>query len=237
MKLFVAPLLALSLVLVGCGESASTDTDADTNARVMNASNRVEAQVDGMTCTTCSGAICDAVNEIEGVTGATADVMTGHVVVALEDDADAEAALAAIQGAIADLGGQYTVSEIHTVTPDADAPTHDDMQGEGGMPDDAQPMPEVGSDTAAQAMPEILEAQEVPEGVMVVSYTVSGMHCSACAAAIGTEIEKIEGVRGYAADVQAGTISVQVAEGTALDRAMVAKAVTDAGFEFPADAQ
>lgn len=114
MKTLAALALAGSLALVGCSESGNT---ADT--AIANASYRVEANVSGMDCAGCTSQVCAAAEEVAGVTGATADLETGKITIALEEGADADAAKAEIEKIITGLrNGKYTVGGIEAITPE-----------------------------------------------------------------------------------------------------------------------
>lgn len=64
------------------------------------------------------------------------------------------------------------------------------------------------------------------------SYTVQGMTCGHCAAAVTREVRKIEGVRDARVDVTAGTLAIDV-EHTVTDEA-IAAAVDEAGYTLAA---
>ena len=114
MKRLTTSALALCmLIFVGCADSTTPAPNAD----IANATNKVEASVEGMDCVSCSGAIVSAVEDIEGVTGCHADAKTGAVQVALTNDADAEATKAEVEKVIAGLkDGKFTVSTIAVST-------------------------------------------------------------------------------------------------------------------------
>lgn len=61
-------------------------------------------------------------------------------------------------------------------------------------------------------------------------YTVTGMTCGHCAASVREEIEEIAGVREVSVTVDTG--QVEVTSDSPLDRADVAAAVTEAGYQL-----
>lgn len=61
------------------------------------------------------------------------------------------------------------------------------------------------------------------------SFTVPGMTCGHCEAAVRAEVAKVPGV--HSVDIDLGTKVVRVT-GTALDRAALAAAVDEAGYEL-----
>lgn len=63
-------------------------------------------------------------------------------------------------------------------------------------------------------------------------FTVQGMTCGHCAAAVSSEVGKIDGVETVEVDVPAGRVSVISA--AQLDRTQVAAAVDEAGYELVA---
>jgi copper chaperone len=64
----------------------------------------------------------------------------------------------------------------------------------------------------------------------VTEYAVAGMTCSHCEQAVATEIERIPGVTKASSDAAAGTVTVEATRD--LDRAEVAAAVDEAGYEL-----
>jgi copper ion binding protein len=64
------------------------------------------------------------------------------------------------------------------------------------------------------------------------TYSVQGMTCGHCASAVTEEITRIAGVRGVDVDVTTG--SVVVTSEQPVDRAEVAAAVTEAGYQLVA---
>lgn len=65
---------------------------------------------------------------------------------------------------------------------------------------------------------------------MTRSYTVAGMACGHCAAAVTEEIERIAGVTAVTVDVGAGLVTVT--GDRPLDTADVRAAVEEAGYEL-----
>lgn len=59
-------------------------------------------------------------------------------------------------------------------------------------------------------------------------YTVVGMTCEHCRAAVAEEVGAVPGVREVAVDLSSGRLSVR---GSGLDDARVATAVEEAGYE------
>lgn len=66
--------------------------------------------------------------------------------------------------------------------------------------------------------------------MVIEDYTVQGMTCGHCAAAVTEEVSKLDGVESVAVDVPAG--SVRVVSAAALDSTQVAAAVEEAGYEL-----
>jgi copper chaperone len=65
------------------------------------------------------------------------------------------------------------------------------------------------------------------------TFAVSGMTCGHCAGAVTEELRTLPGVTDVAIDLVAGgTSTVQVTSDAALDRARVAEAVDEAGYEL-----
>jgi copper ion binding protein len=65
---------------------------------------------------------------------------------------------------------------------------------------------------------------------MQTSYAVTGMTCQHCVNAVSEEIGKIDGVAGVQVDL--GTGLVTVTSGGPLERAEVAAAVEEAGYDL-----
>lgn len=64
---------------------------------------------------------------------------------------------------------------------------------------------------------------------MTTTYTVEGMTCSHCVAAVREEVGRIEGVTGVDVDLASGAVTV-CSEGS-VDPARVAAAVEEAGYQ------
>lgn len=64
----------------------------------------------------------------------------------------------------------------------------------------------------------------------IATYTVTGMTCGHCVASVTEEISEIPGVTQV--DVDLGSGRVEVTSDTPLDRAAVAAAVDEAGYEL-----
>lgn len=62
------------------------------------------------------------------------------------------------------------------------------------------------------------------------NFTVSGMTCGHCVAAVTEEISKLEGVTAVDVDLATGSVSVHSSD--ALDPILVATAVDEAGYEL-----
>lgn len=190
MKLLLAPALALCLAVIGCAETGPSEPSAEITA----ATNKVEATVEGMDCSGCTGEVCAAVEQIAGVTGAHADLKTGKVSVALADDADAEAAKAEVEKVIAGLSdGKYTVNTINAISPNQDAEPAD---AEGDT--DTEPVSRIDESTV----------------YTVASYKVDGIHCAGCSGEIESAVEQVAGVNSVKADHKTGTVVVAYDENT-----------------------
>jgi copper chaperone len=63
------------------------------------------------------------------------------------------------------------------------------------------------------------------------TYSVPGVHCGHCEAAVKRELEAIEGVESVAVDLETRLVSVS---GTDLDDAVLKAAIDEAGFEVAA---
>jgi copper chaperone len=61
------------------------------------------------------------------------------------------------------------------------------------------------------------------------TYTVTGMSCDHCVAAVREEVAKVDGVTGVDAELASGTLTVESAR--PVDPADVATAVEEAGYE------
>jgi copper chaperone CopZ len=67
------------------------------------------------------------------------------------------------------------------------------------------------------------------------TYSVTGMTCGHCTAAVTEEISKLPGVQEVAIDLVAGgTSTVHVTSASALDESAVREAVDEAGYELAA---
>ncbi|HYU84920.1 MAG TPA: heavy-metal-associated domain-containing protein [Kribbellaceae bacterium] len=65
------------------------------------------------------------------------------------------------------------------------------------------------------------------------TYHVTGMTCGHCVSAVTEELRALPGVTEVTVDlVPGGTSTVRVTSGTELDRARVAEAVDEAGYEL-----
>lgn len=144
MKTLAALAMTACFTLIGCAESSSPESQSQTQDQtevdIAAATNKVEADIDGMTCGGCSYQVTTAVKEVPGVTACTADPATGAVKVALDDAADAEATKAEVEKVIAGLSdGKYTIKSITTVVaePDAEQPAESAPTDEGAT--DADP--------------------------------------------------------------------------------------------------
>jgi len=62
------------------------------------------------------------------------------------------------------------------------------------------------------------------------SYTVAGMTCGHCVAAVTSEVQAIPGVTDVQVDLATGTVTVNSA--APLDDAVVAAAVDEAGYQL-----
>ena len=60
------------------------------------------------------------------------------------------------------------------------------------------------------------------------TFTVTGMTCSHCKAAVSNEIAQVDGVERVDVDVASGTVTVHAV--TPVDRADIAAAVDEAGY-------
>lgn len=61
---------------------------------------------------------------------------------------------------------------------------------------------------------------------------VDGLACPFCAYGIEKKLNAIKGVERVEVDIASGTVTVTMAEGTALDEASARKAVREAGFSL-----
>lgn len=60
------------------------------------------------------------------------------------------------------------------------------------------------------------------------TYTVPGMHCGHCKAAVSEEVQGVSGVEAVNVDLDTKLVTV---EGTALDDAALRAAIEEAGYE------
>jgi copper chaperone len=65
-------------------------------------------------------------------------------------------------------------------------------------------------------------------------FTVTGMHCDHCVAAVTAEVSKLPGVRSVAVDLSSGAVAVTADR--EVGEAEMAVAVDEAGFELVRDA-
>jgi copper chaperone len=63
------------------------------------------------------------------------------------------------------------------------------------------------------------------------TYTVPGIHCDHCKAAVTRELEAVEGVEAVAVDLESKLVSVT---GSELDDAALRAAIDEAGYEVAA---
>ena len=66
--------------------------------------------------------------------------------------------------------------------------------------------------------------------MVTATYTVRGMTCGHCAAAVTAEVTKIAGVSDVQVDLAAGRVTVSSTE--ALDQSQMSAAVDEAGYEL-----
>ncbi len=71
------------------------------------------------------------------------------------------------------------------------------------------------------------QVQDVRADVVV---SVDGMHCVECAGTIGARLQSTGPVEAFAADIDAGTLTVAIPEGESLDDETIADAVRWAGY-------
>ena len=65
----------------------------------------------------------------------------------------------------------------------------------------------------------------------VATYSVPGVHCAHCSAAITTEVGKVAGVEGVDVDLEGKVVSVQ---GTGMSDTEIRGAIAEAGYEVAA---
>lgn len=66
--------------------------------------------------------------------------------------------------------------------------------------------------------------------VAAVTLTVHGLSCPLCANNLDGQLMRIDGITSAEIDLDTGAIAVQFAEGAAVTRSQISRAVTDAGF-------
>ncbi|MFN8052667.1 MAG: cation transporter [Acidimicrobiales bacterium] len=66
--------------------------------------------------------------------------------------------------------------------------------------------------------------------MITTSYTVQGMTCGHCVEAVRSEVAQVDGVTAVSVDLETGALDVTSVD--ALDRALVAAAVDEAGYEL-----
>jgi len=185
MKLSMIPALALCvLMLAACAEST------DPNRAISAATNKIQVNIEGMTCTGCSGSVVAAVQQIDGVTACSADPATGDVVVALADAADTDAKLLEVETLLQQLeDGKYKVKSITVSYPSRSEPSE--------PPAAAQPAGEEQSN-----------AESDDQTFVHTSYKVTGMDCSGCSSQIVEAVKQVDGVLNVEADPMTGAVSV-----------------------------
>lgn len=202
--LLALPALALCLMLTACADSTTPAPDAE----ITEAANKVEANITGMTCTGCSGQVCDAVEKVAGVTKAWADPKTGQVTVALEDDADTDAALKEVQATIIGLSdGKYSINEIAYVSSQTKACAEGCTKDCCKTPAEDAPAEDAATDERAT---EEQAGTESTEAFVFTSYKVSGMDCSGCSSQIVKAVEQVDGVKQIEADHVTGAVKVSI---------------------------
>ena len=67
--------------------------------------------------------------------------------------------------------------------------------------------------------------------VNLATYTVPGVHCAHCSAAITAEVSKVAGVEGVDVDLEGKVVSVQ---GAGMSDAEIRGAIAEAGYEVAA---
>jgi len=115
MKLLAASALTLCLAVVGCADSAGTEPDAS----LFTQANTATAKVDGMTCVSCEGSVCSAIEKVEGVEAAMADAKTGEVKIAIKDGATLDTK--AVEKAVADAEFKFQSISLPTAFEDGAA--------------------------------------------------------------------------------------------------------------------
>jgi copper chaperone len=69
----------------------------------------------------------------------------------------------------------------------------------------------------------------MPQTIEQLTYSVPGMSCGHCRAAITAEIQKLAGVSGVEVDLDAKRVTV---EGVGLDEAAIRSAIDGAGYDI-----
>ena len=70
---------------------------------------------------------------------------------------------------------------------------------------------------------------DMPQTTEQLTYSVPGVSCGHCRAAITTEVEKLQGVAGVEVDLDAKRVDVA---GERLDDAAIRAAIDDAGYDI-----
>lgn len=199
MKLLATSALTLFLLIaVGCAEGNAPSSE--TKTILANATNKVEANIEGMDCSGCSSSVVAAVEAIDGVEAASADVASGDVKVALADDADTDAKLLEIEAVLQDLQeGKYTLKSISA--------WHNPENSEV-----TKPAPPASEEPAAEEATgdEQAGTEPVEEVFIFASYKVTGMDCSGCSSQIAKAVEQIDGVKQAEADHVTGAVKVSI---------------------------
>jgi copper chaperone CopZ len=199
MKTLLTAALTLSMLFaVGCADGNAPSPE--TNAVMANATNKVAANIEGMDCSGCSSSVVAAVEAIDGVMAATADVATGDVEVALEDNADTDAKLEEIQTVLVGLQeGKYTVKTISASGAQKDKTA-----------DEPKPAEEPAQDEPAGDKQAVTEPVE--EAFVFTSYKVTGMDCSGCSGEIESAVKQVPGVVKVKADHMTGAVKVSITD-------------------------
>jgi copper chaperone len=66
-----------------------------------------------------------------------------------------------------------------------------------------------------------------------ITLKVEGMTCGGCVKSITNALASYDGIDNTAADLDAGTVSVEF-DGALIQQAAIERAITDAGFDVPA---
>jgi copper chaperone CopZ len=117
MKLLAVTALTLCLAGVGCADSAGPEPDAS----LFTQANTATAKVDGMTCVSCEGSVCSAIEKVEGVQAVTADAETGEVKIAIKDGATLD--VDAVKKAVTDA--EFEIGDVTLPQPPASDPRDD----------------------------------------------------------------------------------------------------------------